>query len=368
MNVTQKTILFWLVSLIVLVSLVGLLDGILLPFVVSLVLAYFLDPVVEWGERKGLSRTLSVTCLIILVLLLMLAMLAITIPVLKSQITLFAGEIPAYVQRLKAYILPLLAKVQTIFPDLDMQSVRDSSVEYIGSGLKIMSGIITGLFDSSVAIINVLSLFIITPVVCFYLLRDWTKVKGFFKGVVPLYAVKTVNEQVSAINVILSGFIRGQTSVCLCLALYYSVALTLAGLNVGAIVGLLTGLLSFVPYVGCLLGFSLSMLLGLAQFPSVFDLLWILLVFGVGQILEGYVLTPKLVGDKTGLHPVWIIFAILAGGYLLGFIGVLIAVPTAAVIGVLVRFSLTKYRESPFYKGTTKSLPKSLPVTKAKKK
>ena len=348
---SRKIVFFWLISLALVIGLMFLLKGILLPFIASMVLAYFLDPVVEWGEKKGLSRTLSVVLLILFVGLVFIGAVALAIPILENQITSFVAKIPEYTNRIWVYVHPILNKIKENVPAAEFDNLKETAASYVGSGMKMLLSVLQNLISGGFALFNIASLLVITPVVCFYLLRDWGKVTSFFKGIVPEYAKETVQEQISAIDTILSGFIRGQAMVCLFLAIFYSIGLSLAGLDLGIVIGFLTGILSFIPYVGCLSGFVVSMLLGLAQYADLWNLLWIVLVFGIGQILEGYVLTPNLVGDKTGLHPVWIIFALLAGGYLLGFLGILIAVPTAAVIGVLTRFTVSRYKQSSFYKG-----------------
>jgi len=356
---SKKIVLFWVFSLAAVLAVLFLLKGILLPFIASMVLAYFLDPVVEWGEKKGLSRTLSIIFLIVVVCLVLLAFIALAVPMLQNQISSFAARVPEYINRVWNYVHPLFDRLKENVPAVEnLGDLKEAAASYLGSGVKMLLSVTQNLISGGMALFDIGSLLVITPVVCFYLLRDWGKVTNFFKGMIPEYAKETVMEQVNAINNILSGFIRGQAMVCLSLAVYYSLGLSLAGLDLGIVIGFLTGILSFIPYVGCLSGFIISMLLGLMQYSDLWNLLWIVGVFGIGQVLEGYVLTPNLVGDKTGLHPVWIIFALLAGGYLLGFLGILIAVPTAAVIGVLIRFSISRYKQSDFYKGEVKQVEK----------
>lgn len=350
MSIQLKT-LFWFAAFALVLAFIVLLKGILLPFVASLVLAYFLDPVVEWLEKKGMSRTIATSVLIVGFLLVVVIGLAILLPIIQNQVSAFADKVPEYASRIWAKVQPLLEQLKALLPEDKVEAMSQSFGESASGAVKLALKIIGGLLSSSVAFFNLASLLVITPVVCFYILRDWGHIIRFVDSVIPVYCRETFREQLKAINVILSGFIRGQATVCLCLAVYYSVGLTLTGIDIGVVVGTATGLLSFIPYVGCLSGFIISMCLGLAQFPEHWHLLSIVAVFGIGQILEGYVLTPRLVGEKVGLHPVWVIFALLAGAYLLGFLGVLIAVPVAAVIGVLVRFSLKQYRESVFYAG-----------------
>jgi predicted PurR-regulated permease PerM len=204
---------------------------------------------------------------------------------------------------------------------------------------------------SGVAFANLLSLLFITPVVAFYLLRDWDHFVRRIDDLLPLEHRKTILAQFREVDRNLAGFARGQASVCLVLAIYYALGLTLVGLEFGLVVGLGIGLISFIPYVGSITGLIVSLGIALAQFPTWGPVGLVLGVFVVGQILEGYVLTPRLVGNRVGLHPVWVIFALLAGGTLFGFVGLLLAVPVAAVIGVLTRFAVQQYLASRYFRG-----------------
>ena len=364
---TKKKVLFWLIATGVIIGLFVLLSGILLPFVASLVLAYFFDPVVEKLESKGFSRSISTLLLLTGFLLIAIIGLIVLIPIVQHQIAIFAEKLPIYTSNLWAWAESHFNKLDAIITPEQVVNIKSSILSYIGDAAGLIIPVFKTILSGGVVFFNIVALIIITPVVSFYILRDWKGIKTFFQSIVPAYFKKSVNEQIGEINTILSGFIRGQATVCLCLAIFYSIGLTLAGLDTGVVIGIMTGTLSFIPYVGVWSGFIVSILLGAAQFSDPTNLLWIVAVFAIGQVLEGYILTPNLVGNKTRLHPVWIIFALLAGAYLFGFLGVLVAVPVAAVIGVLVRFSLKKYHQSAFYIGlsTKQTSPKS--KTKIKK-
>lgn len=211
----------------------------------------------------------------------------------------------------------------------------------------VLQSIVTG----GVALFDVLTLLFITPIVAFYLLRDWDVMIGTIHGWLPRQHAATILDQVNEIDRTLAGFVRGQATVCLVLGLFYGVALSVFGLNFGLVVGSIAGLLSFIPYVGSLVGFVSSVGIALVQYDTWTPVVVVVVIFLVGQAVEGNFLTPKLVGDKVGLHPVWVMFALLAGGSLFGFVGVLMAVPVAAVIGVLTRFALQQYLSSSYYSG-----------------
>ena len=341
---TKKKVLFWLISIGVVLSLFVLLSGILLPFVAGLVLAYFFDPVVEKLEAKGLSRTIATLLLLTGFLVVAIIGLAVLTPIIQHQIVVFAEKLPIYTANLLAWAEPHFNKLNAMISPEQVTSIKSSVLSYIGDAAGLIITVFKTILSGGVVFFNIVAL-----------------------SIVPAYFKKSVDEQVGEINTILSGFIRGQATVCFCLAIFYSIGLTLAGLDTGVVIGIITGTLSFIPYVGVWSGFIVSILLGAAQFSDPTHLLWIVAVFAIGQVVEGYILTPNLVGNKTRLHPVWIIFALLAGGYLFGFLGVLVAVPVAAVIGVLVRFSLRQYHQSAFYIGfSAKPTPAKMKV-KAKK-
>jgi predicted PurR-regulated permease PerM len=209
--------------------------------------------------------------------------------------------------------------------------------------------LVQGLLTSGIALANLLSLIFVTPIVAFFLLRDWDRIVALVDSWLPRQHLAVIREQARLVDATLSGFVRGQLLVCLGVGIYYAAALTFIRLEFGLILGLLAGILTFIPYVGFATGFVLAMGLALVQFGTLSGLLWVLGVFAVGQVLESNVLAPKLVGERVHLHPVWVIFALLAFGTIFGFLGVLLALPAAAVIGVLVRFALSRYLASPLY-------------------
>ena len=229
--------------------------------------------------------------------------------------------------------------------------------EHLGAVADISIGILGKFVGGLQITFNIISLFVITPVVAFYLLRDWDAIIARVDTYLPRAHVETIREQARLVDETLAGFLRGQFTVCLLLGLFYGIGLSLVGLEFGLVIGLGTGLVSFIPYFGMLIGFVVGVGLAIAQFHTLLPIAMVVVVFAVGQFLEGNFLTPKLVGDRVNLHAVWIMFALLAGAALFGFVGVLLAVPVAAVIGVLVRFSIARYRASPLYLGTSGSKP-----------
>jgi predicted PurR-regulated permease PerM len=314
-------------------------------------LAYLLDPIARRAERLGIGRGISALIVITLVIVVLVVAVMTVAPIVHQQFNAFAEKLPGYVNKLQSLVSdqsrPWLAKLVggQSDPGKSVGTLVSQGSGFIGTFLK-------SVWSGGRAVFSVLSLLIITPVVAFYLLLDWDRVLVTVDGWIPLQHRSTVRGLARDIDNAIAGFVRGQAVICLVLAAFYAIGLTFAGLNSGFLIGLMTGLLSFVPFVGALTGFLVAIIVAIAQFlPEWTPILMVVGVFMIGQALEGYVLSPKLVGAKVGLHPVWMIFALLAASYLLGFIGLLIAIPLAATIGVLLRFALRKYLESPIYTG-----------------
>ena len=350
--VLERQVTFWVAALAVFIAVLWLLSDVLLPFVAGMVLAYLLDPIARRAEGLGIGRGISALIVVTLVIVAIVVGVTVAAPVVGGQIAAFLDDLPGYVAKLQSMISnpsrPWLAKLFGGNPANAEQS--------LGGLVSQSSGLITtflaSLWTGGRAVFSVLSLLVITPVVAFYLLCDWDRVIATIDSWIPLPHRQTVHGLARDIDRAIAGFVRGQAVICLILAAFYAVGLTLTGLNYGFLIGLMTGLLSFIPYVGCLTGFLVAIIVALAQFlPSLVPVAMVVLVFLLGQVLEGYVLSPKLVGAKVGLHPVWLMFALIAFGYLLGFVGLLIAIPLAAAIGVLLRFALGKYRKSAIYTG-----------------
>lgn len=346
---------FWIIGLVVLIVVLFFLRGILLPFVAGMAIAYFLDPLCDRIEKMGCSRTWATTIVTALFLLAVMALAAVLLPPLEAQLVDFFGQLPTYIQAVTAKLGPLLKALRSHLPASAAPSMSDVT-GYLGRiagwGADSLGTILNGGF----ALANLVSLIFITPIVTFYLLRDWDKITMKLDLWLPRDHANEIRGQLHEIDRTLAGFARGQATVCLCLALYYGLGLSLIGLDFGLALGLLAGLLSFIPFVGSFLALVGSIGLALAQFGTWQGVAMVVGVCAVGQVIEGYVLTPKLVGDRVRLHPVWVIFALLAGGTLFGFVGLLLAVPVAAVCGVLARYSLSHYLASRIYRGDTPPL------------
>lgn len=352
--------MFWLALGLGLMVFLYYIRSILLPFVLGIFTAYFLDPAADRLEKTGLSRGLS-TVIITLVFFTSIILLSFAIiPMITSQMAGLIGDIPGYVADFETHISPYLSEKLRELTAAHMGQIKDTSSSVSGMLIKLLGDFMFGLLHSGMAIANLLSLVLITPIVAFYLLRDWDKIIALIDSYLPRKEADTIREQLAIIDQTLAGFVRGQVNVCLILGTFYAVGLSLAGLKFGMLIGMATGLLVIFPYVGLMLGMSTGVAVAFFQFDAVEPIFTVLGVFVIGQIMEGYFITPKLVGEKVGLHPVWIIFGMLAGAALFGFVGILLAVPVTAVIGVLIRFALEHYLESPYYQDT--SIPAAPPA------
>lgn len=340
--------LFWLGSIILLFLFVYLIHGILLPFVVGILAAYFLDPAADKLEEWGASRAMATTIITIGFFATIALFIILLSPLIYEQVSDFIIAVPGYLDTLHQRYD---AQFESLMNRLGLK--RTETQQILGQSTAAVAGVAGGvlghLWKSGVAAVNILSLVFLTPVVCFYLLRDWDKLVAKIDALLPRAYADTIRQQAKAVDRVLSGFIRGQTNVCLFLAAFYAVGLSLIGLEFGLVLGIASGLLTFMPYVGAAVGASTSILIALLQFGSWQGVAATAAVFIIGQTIESYFMTPKLVGDRVGLHPLWIIFGMLVGGTLFGFVGVLIAVPVTAVTGVLVRFALSRYLTSRYY-------------------
>lgn len=343
----RERLAFWVGLLAAFLLAVYVLKSVLVPFAAGMAIAYFLDPIVDRCERIGMSRTVGTGVVLLGFFFAGTGTLLLLVPLVQAQFVQLAETLPRYIQRLSEMAQPILDMARVWLGDggadkLNLPAIAAQAGKWVMS----FAG---DLLSGGAALANLVSLLVITPIVAFYLLRDWDHIVAAVDGWLPRAQAKTIREQAGIIDSTLASFVRGQGTVCLILGGFYAVGLSLAGLDFGIIIGLFAGLISFVPFVGSIFGGLLSVGLAALQFDSLTPIAIIAAIFVAGQAIEGNFLTPNLVGDAVGLHPVWVMFALLAGGALFGFLGILIAVPVAAVIGVLVRFALSRYLASPLH-------------------
>ncbi|MCO6186481.1 AI-2E family transporter [Rhizobium sp. L1K21] len=354
----RKQLLFWAAFLIFVVIFLTVFSSILLPFVAGMALAYFLDPVADWFETKGFSRLAATLTILVMFIIVFVLSMMIIIPLLISQASAFLDELPGYLSTLQTMITDTASSVH--LPNWladQMGSIKENFAGLLGEGTKFIGAFASKLWNSGKALVDVISLLVVTPVVAFYLLLDWDRMVARMDQLIPRDNVENVRQISKELNATIAGFVRGQGTLCLILGVYYGAALSLAGLNFGLLIGLFSGLISFIPYVGSTVGLILSVGVALVQFWP--EYWWVLLIAGIfasGQFIEGNILQPKLVGESVGLHPVWLMFALFAFGLLFGFVGLLVAVPAAASVGVLVRHATQRYLDSDLYHGNSRPL------------
>jgi predicted PurR-regulated permease PerM len=319
--------------------------AILGPFLAGFVIAYLLDPLTDRLERRGVARWLATTTVLALFLGAIAGLVLATAPIIEAQFSQLLANLPTIVDSVRPWVEEWGRRTGT--------PVRADAVptELLQRALAWLTGAIGGIIASGLAFFNLISLVVVAPVVAFYLLRDWDIVTDRIATWWPRRYDNTIRQLLAQADEALSGFVRGQFLVCICLAVLYAIGWGAIGLDYFFVLALLAGLLGFVPFVGPFFGVAMSVLVAIGQFgldPTHIGL--VLLVFVVVQIIEGSVLTPNLIGNRIGLHPVWVLFAIFAGGELMGVIGIFLAVPIAAVTGVLARWLLTQYLGSRFYR------------------
>jgi predicted PurR-regulated permease PerM len=339
---------YWGIAAVVFMVALWFLGQVLVPFLLGGAIAYFLDPVADRLERMGLSRALSTALITFVAILIFVVMALLVVPTLVSQAASLIETAPRLTQDFTNF-------VTTRFPSLlDADSTLRNSLTSIGATIQERGGqLLETALASFASIINVILLFVIVPVVSVYLLLDWDRMVAAIDRLLPRDHAPVIRQLARDVDKTLASFIRGMGTVCLILGTYYAFALMLVGLQFGLVVGFIAGLVTFIPYLGALLGGALA--LGLALFQFWGDWVSIGLVagiFAIGQVIEGNVLTPKLVGNSVGLHPVWLLLALSVFGTLFGFVGMLVAVPLAAALGVLARFAIDRYKHSLLYLGT----------------
>jgi predicted PurR-regulated permease PerM len=348
----QRQMIFWTAALVILILALWLLGDIMLPFIAGLALAYFLDPVADALERLGLPRLAATLVILIASLVAIAVLLLLLLPVLGDQITRFTSNLPSLMQALVKLFNDLAPQWLKEMLAASGTNVPASLSDLAGKAAGWLATILTSILTGGLALVNVISLLIVTPIVAFYMLNDWDHMVAKVDGWLPRDHHNTIRSLARQIDEAMAGFIRGQGTVALFLGIFYAAGLSFAGLNFGLLIGLGAGLLSFIPYIGTIIGGVLAIGMALIQFwPDWVQILIIVAIFVAGQFIEGNFLSPYLVGNRIGLHPVWLMFALFAFGYLFGFVGLLLAVPLAAAAGVLVRFALQQYLKSPLYLG-----------------
>ncbi len=342
---------FWVGVAVAVIALIYLFQSVLLPFVAGILLAYLLDPPVHRLTKLGLGRGWATLAVLSVFAIAFVGVLLLILPMLQQQITDMITKLPDLIATLREKLGSLIVMLQARVSPQDMQKLQDAVGGQAGDFVGMIPAFLGGLLTQGLALFNVLSLIFITPIVAFYMMRDWPIIVATVDGWLPKRQAPTIRRLFVEMDQKLSGYIRGVSMICLILAVFYGTALSAVGLEFGLVVGLIAGLMSFIPFVGAIFGFIVSVGLAIVQFSEWTSVALVAGIFLIGQAAEGNFLQPLLVGRQVNLHAVWIIFALLAGGAVFGFLGVLLAVPFAVVVAVLVRSGIEQYRESPLYLG-----------------
>lgn len=349
MNLSFRNQWPWYVAGIALLAVLWLLGPILTPFVVGAALAYIGDPLVDWMERRRMSRTFAVSVVFIVLTTAGLIAMLLLVPLLYHQAIALLKNIPDWLAWVQTSALPRLGIALPDGMRLDPEGLKQIVTEHWSKAGNVLQTVWGKVSQSSVALLTTFANLLLIPVVSFYLLRDWDRLVEWIRGMIPPRNLPRIGQMAQETDEVLGGFMRGQLLLMLAQAIFYTVALWIAGLDLALLVGLVIGLISFVPYLGAIVGILTAAIAMLVQTQDPSSLLWIVGIFAIGQFLESNILAPWLVGDRIGLHPVAVIFAVMAGGQLFGFIGVLLGLPVAAVIAVLLRHAKQEWLNSPLY-------------------
>lgn len=346
--------LFWLLAFAVFIGFVFMFKTILLPFVLGLAVAYLLNPLVHGLGRLKIARAPAALLILLGFFSAVFLFFALLTPVLYRQSLELAADMPGYIDGLWVMVEPLLVQIRDTLGISDGGDIKALLQDHAGTGVDVAKRILKSLAAGGQAVFDVIYVAIFTPIVAYFVMKEWDHITSWVEDLLPRDHKKTINTLLSQIDVKISGFVRGQISVALILGVAYAAALTVAGLKYGFLIGLSAGLLSIIPMVGSTIGLIVSVAVAWFQTGDITFVGIIAAIFFAGQLIEGNVLSPKIVGDSVGLHPLWVFFALIAGGALFGILGMLLAVPVAAVAGVLLAFGIAQYKSSALYKGAPK--------------
>ncbi|MCC8416393.1 MAG: AI-2E family transporter [Rickettsia endosymbiont of Gnoriste bilineata] len=346
----DKTI-FWVIVVGTIIVTLTLISNILMPFFIAGIISYILQPIIDnLSLRYKLSRTIVVSVISFLFFSIFAIVIVVLLPIIYQQTTLLISKIPAYKDYLQTELIPVItAKFYSIDPDI-ADNIKNSISNFVNGIFLLITGLANNIWHVTMVTINLFVLILLIPLILFYFLRDWSAMSENINLLLPLKGKKKILKILSAINTSLSAYIRGQLNVCLLLSIYYGVSLSILGVDLGLLLGVLSGFSIIIPFVGILISFSLTMIVSYFAFGMVSTLFYIIIIYLVGTIVEGYILSPKIIGDKIGLHPLWIIFAVLALGNIFGFLGILFAIPIASIVKVLFLAAIDFYKSSKFYK------------------
>ncbi|HJD61723.1 MAG TPA: AI-2E family transporter [Rickettsia endosymbiont of Columbicola hoogstraali] len=347
----NKTAILWLLFIGIFISGFILISEAIRPFFIAFIISYLLQPAIEFVASKfKLSNKISSIVVCLIFLSIFFTALTLLVPVIYGQISTFVNNIPKYKDYFQAEILPpIMTKIYAVEPNI-ADKIRDSLSNFINSIFTILGSLANNFWHYTLITINIFVLFLLIPIILFYFLRDWTRIIENMKSLLPLKSRHKILGILSSINSLLAAYIRGQLNICLMLSIYYSISFSIIGIDLALLLGILTGFLVIIPFIGTFISFLLTLTVGYLTFGATTKLFYIIVVYLIGNICESYILTPKIIGDKIGLHPLWIIFSIFACGSLFGFVGIFFAIPIAGVTKILLFNIIKFYKSSRFYR------------------
>jgi putative permease len=346
----MNRVAFWSVFLLVFGGFVYLVSDTLAPFMVAFVFAYLLQPVIESNcQRFKLPKWLVTLGIFTMFLSGFVAIIVLLVPIIYQQIAVFVTKIPKYKSNFESGIANWSEQLNEINPDLG-NKVTQSANSFIESAFSLFASFANHIWHYTLATINFFTIVALVPIILYYFLRDWSKIVNSIESVLPMRGKSKVREIFTSINELLSAYIRGQLNICMMLAFYYVLGLNLIGLDLALLLGIISGFLIIIPFIGAMISFLLVMISCYFTFGSGMELFYVVILYVVGHSVEGYILAPKIIGDRIGLHPVWIIFSVFAAGSVFGFMGVVFAIPIAGVIKVLLSHLIDYYKSSNMYK------------------
>lgn len=347
----MNKIFYWLLLFLIIAGFLYLVSGILAPFVISFIFAYILQPVIERNSiRFGVKRSivsLIIFCVFISAFIMIVLLIS---PVIYQQIFLFILKIPQYKAYFQENITLLTNHINSFDPDA-ANRIAETFQSAVNSMFSIVATFVNHIWDYTIATINTFTLLALVPIILYYFMRDWKKIVTSLKEIMPEHGKNKVQEIFTSINELLSGYIRGQLNICIILSIYYTIGLSIIGIDLALLLGLLSGFMIIIPFIGAIVSFCLSALSCYILYGFGYEFIYMTTLYVIGHTVEGYILTPKIIGNRIGLHPVWIIFAVFAAGSLFGFVGVLFAIPLAGILKVIILQVLGYYKTTGFYKG-----------------
>ncbi len=368
-------LIFWGCASILFMLVIMLFKSVLLPFVLGIAVAYLLNPIVNKFDKIGIARAPAAIMILAGFLILILGFIGVISPILYRELSQFSDDLPNYIEKFWGIMSPVTARLDQYIDGQNGESLEALLKQNAGSAVGVANYIMQKFASGGQAVMDVISVAIFMPIVAYFMMKEWPNVTKWVQDLMPRHSEGVIMELLEQINAKLSGFVRGQITVAVFLGVAYAIALSIAGLKYGILIGLVSGLLSVIPMVGSVVGLIVGVAVAWFQAGDLMFASIIAAIFIGGQLIEGNFLTPKLVGDSVGLHPLWVFFSLLAGGALLGILGMFLAVPVAAVIGVLLAFAIKKYKQSAYYKESenkpapkAKSKPKPKSKPKAKKR